>query len=209
MSVTASTAARYTNADPDVRLMLRVRDDDAGAFETLVRNYQSRVERLMRQIAPDASAAEDLTQDVFLRIFRSRKRYEPGAKFSTWLFTIAGNVARNAHRSASRRHEYAETDSPHLANGDASGLYGVTQLAVERSALMPARRMEADEQIARVQAAVERLPERQRVAMVLSRFEHLSYQEIADSMGLTTKAVKSLLSRARVSLRDALAGEQP
>ncbi|MEZ6092378.1 MAG: sigma-70 family RNA polymerase sigma factor, partial [Pirellulaceae bacterium] len=96
---------RYQQVDPDVRLMIRVREDDAGAFEELVHRYQNRLVQLLEQLAPRRDMAEDLAQDVFLRIYRARKSYEPGAKFSTWLYTSAGNVAKNALRSSHRRRE--------------------------------------------------------------------------------------------------------
>ena len=99
MSISESTAERYTLADPDVRLMLQVRDDDAQAFEELMLRYQNRVLSLLAHLVGRRDLAEDLTQEVFLRVYRARKRYVPGAKFSTWLFTIAGNVASNALRT--------------------------------------------------------------------------------------------------------------
>ena len=74
--------------------MLRVRDDDASAFAELMQRYEGRLVRLMHTIGPRHDLAEDLAQETFMRVFRARKTYEPGAKFSTWLFTIAGNVAR-------------------------------------------------------------------------------------------------------------------
>lgn len=202
MSVTPSTALRYQQSDPDVRLMLRVRDDDAGAFEELVRRYQVRLVRLFQHIGPSGEVAEDLTQEVFLRIYRARSRYVPGAKFSTWLFTIAGNVARNAARSHGRRREMVEADSP--LNPELSGPQQLAGVALDASSLMPTRLVEGEERAEIVRRAVEGLGERQRMALILSRFENLSYAEIADTMGLTTKAVKSLLSRARVNLKDAL-----
>ena len=203
MSVTPSTAMRYQQSDPDVRLMLRVRDDDAGAFEELVRRYQDRLVRLFHHIGPSAEVAEDLAQDVFLRIYRSRARYEAGAKFSTWLFTIAGNVARNAARSQGRRREITEVDARKSADDSQSNL--IAGIALDASSLMPARLVEGEERAELVRAAVQSLGERQRMALVLSRFENMSYIEIAEAMGLTTKAVKSLLSRARVNLKELLA----
>jgi len=194
---------RYQQSDPDVRLMLRVRDDDAGAFEELVRRYQARLVRLFHHIGPSAEVAEDLTQEVFLRIYRSRAKYEAGAKFSTWVFTIAGNVARNAARSHGRRREVSEADTKQVA-GD-SGPQMLAGIALEQSSLMPARVVEGEERARMVRAAVENLGERQRMALMLSRFENLSYVEIAEAMGLSSKAVKSLLSRARVNLKEALA----
>ncbi|EMI24342.1 RNA polymerase sigma factor [Rhodopirellula europaea] len=194
---------RYTQSDPDVRLMLRVKEDDAGAFEELVRRYQARLVRLMQHLAPRGGLAEDLAQETFLRVYRARQSYTPGAKFSTWLFTIAGNVARNSKRTASRRHETSEVDSQRGSDdSDDAPFLAVT--AVDSSGLMPTRQVEGDERAAIVRSAVASLNERQRMALILSRFENMSYVEIAETMGLSTKAVKSLLSRARVSLKEAL-----
>ncbi len=183
--------------------MLRVREDDAGAFEELVRRYQSRLVRLMQHIGPRPDLAEDLAQETFLRIYRARKRYEPGAKFSTWLFTIAGNVAKNAARANNRRQEVSEVDAPRHSEAP-SGAQLLAATALEASGLMPARIVEGSERADVVRAAVAALGERQRMALMLSRFENMNYVEIADTMGLTTKAVKSLLSRARVNLKEIL-----
>ncbi|WP_372719007.1 RNA polymerase sigma factor [Novipirellula sp.] len=194
---------RYQQSDPDVRLMLRVRDDDAGAFEELVRRYEARLVRLMHTLGPSHELAEDLTQEVFLRVYRARKRYEPGAKFSTWLFTIAGNVARNSARTMSRRREVSEVDAPR--NQDApSNAQLLASTALDASGLMPTRVSEGSERAQIVRQAVESLSERQRMALMLSRFESMSYAEIAETMDLTPKAVKSLLSRARVNLKEML-----
>lgn len=183
--------------------MMRVRNDDAAAFEELLRKYQPRLVRLMRTIGPKPDMAEDLAQETFMRVFRARHRYEAGAKFSTWLFTIAANVARNATRSLGRRQEVNEVDAPITADGSqAVGILAAT--ALEASGLMPNRLVEGTERGTIVRKAVETLGERQRTALMLSRFENLSYAEIAETMGLSTKAVKSLLSRARVNLREIL-----
>ncbi|WP_164101557.1 sigma-70 family RNA polymerase sigma factor [Candidatus Laterigemmans baculatus] len=192
----------YQQSDPDVRLMLRVRDDDAAAFEELVRRYQGRLVRLMEHLGPRRDLAEDLAQDTFLRVYRARKRYEPGAKFSTWLFTIAGNVARNAARAQGRRRELSEVDSPSSPSG--SQPTALEGLALEQSGLMPARQIEGAERAEIVRQAIQLLGERQRMALVLSKFEGMSYIEIAEAMELSTKAVKSLLSRARVNLKELL-----
>nr|WP_231617383.1 sigma-70 family RNA polymerase sigma factor [Novipirellula aureliae] len=203
MAVSDSTSVRYQQSDPDVRLMLRVKEDDAGAFEELVRRYEARLVRLMHALGPRHDLAEDLAQETFLRVYRSRKRYEPGAKFSTWLFTIAGNVARNAKRSVSRRREVSEVDAPRTENA-ASDAQMLASTALEASGLMPTRLVEGDERAEIVRVAVSSLSDRQRMALMLSRFENLSYAEIAETMDLTPKAVKSLLSRARVNLKEIL-----
>ncbi|MCC9640823.1 sigma-70 family RNA polymerase sigma factor [Rhodopirellula sp. JC740] len=183
--------------------MLRVKDDDAGAFEELVRRYQARLVRLMQHLAPKSDLAEDLAQETFMRVYRARHSYTPGAKFSTWLFTIAGNVARNSKRTVSRRHETSEVDAPRNPDESSDAPF-LSVSAVDNSGLMPTRQVEGDERAAIVRSAVASLNERQRMALILSRFENMSYVEIAETMDLTTKAVKSLLSRARVSLKDAL-----
>lgn len=183
--------------------MLRVREDDASAFTELMDRYQGRLVRLMHTIGPRHDLAEDLAQETFMRVFRARKSYEPGAKFSTWLFTIAGNVARNAARSLGRRHEVSEVDAPRGSDSPSSPQL-IAATALEASGMMPSRLVEGAERAEVVRAAVSALSERQRMALMLSRFENMSYVEIAETMGLTTKAVKSLLSRARVNLKDIL-----
>ena len=105
MAISDSTSQNYELRDPDVRLMLQVRDDNAAAFEELVVRYQGRLITVLEQLVHKRDVAEDLAQEVFLRVFRAGKSYQPGAKFSTWLFTIANNVASNALRSLSRRRE--------------------------------------------------------------------------------------------------------
>jgi RNA polymerase sigma-70 factor (ECF subfamily) len=202
LSVTESTAQRYTLQDPDVRLMLKVRDEDsAAAFEELMLRYQNRLLTILDHLVGDRSLAEDLTQDVFLRIYRARKSYEPGAKFSTWLFTIANNVARNAKRTLSRRREVG------VAAGQGSGSMAVNtleHLAKEASGLAPTRQLDKAEMADIVRMAMDTLNERQRLAVLLSKFEAMSYIEIAETMDLSVQAVKSLLSRARGALKEIL-----
>ncbi len=183
--------------------MLRVREDDASAFTELMDRYQARLVRLMHTIGPRHDMAEDLAQETFMRVFRARKNYEAGAKFSTWLFTIAGNVARNASRSLGRRHEVSEVDAVRGSDSPSSPQL-IAMTALEASGMMPSRLVEGAERAEVVRAAVSALSERQRMALMLSRFENMSYSEIAETMDLSTKAVKSLLSRARVNLKDIL-----
>ena len=97
------TSAQMALRDPDIRLMLRVRDDDAAAFAELVEHYQHRLVGIMHHLVGNADEAEDLAQEVFLRVYRTRKKYSPQAKFSTWLFTIANNLALNALRNRGRK----------------------------------------------------------------------------------------------------------
>ena len=203
MSVSESTARRYEATDPDVRLMLQVRDDDARAFEELVLRYQARLLTVMEHLVGSHDLAEDLSQEVFLRVYRARKRYVPGAKFSTWLFTIANNVAHNARRSASRRKEI----NLQGGSGAGSGMLParpLEQIITEASGLMPARQLDKSELSEIVLLAMESLNDRQRMAVLLSKFEDMSYADIAEAMEMSPQAIKSLLSRARGNLRTVL-----
>ncbi len=188
---------RYDLSDPDVQLMLQVRGGSASAFEQLVLRYQGRLLTVLEHLVGNRQLAEDLAQDVFLRVFRARERYLPEAKFSTWLFTIANNVASNALRSRSRR---KEVGVPAPSPSD-TAIFGLDQMAVAASGLMPTRILDRSEASEVVRAALESLGERQKMALLLSKFEGMSYQEIAQTMGLTVQATKSLLSRARVNLQ--------
>ena len=210
MTINGTTAMHYLAVDPDVRLMLEVRDDNAAAFEELVLRYQDRLINVLEHIVRNHQLAEDLAQEVFIRVFKARKTYEPGAKFSTWLFTIANNAACNALRNRSRRKEV----SVGATGNSASTAMSLSELAQAKSSFMPARRLDKLEMAEVVKMAMDTLSERQRMALVLCKFEGMSYLDIAESMGLTEKAVKSLLSRARVNLRAMLepyieAGERP
>jgi RNA polymerase sigma-70 factor (ECF subfamily) len=195
-----NTTTNYEQADPDVRLMLQVRDGNAAAFEELVRRYQGRLLTFLENLIGSKESAEDLAQEVFLRVFRARASYEPGARFTTWLFTIATNAASNARRSKGKR---MEVGVPQGNLGDTSPLT-LDQLAQAASGAMPTRVVDKLEAAGVVRLAMESLGERQRAALLLSQFEGMSYQDIADTMQITIPAVKSLLSRARVNLRDIL-----
>jgi len=190
----------YELHDPDVRLMLQVRAGDAAAFTELVERYRNRLLTVLEHLVGNHEQAEDLAQEVFLRVFKASHRYEPGAKFSTWLFTIANNVASNALRSRSRRREVGVPEG----NGSDSSPMQLDQLAKAASGFMPTRALDKAEQAQMVRQAVASLSERQRMALLLAKFEGMSYQDIAQTMDLSVQAIKSLLSRARVNLKEIL-----
>ena len=201
LSISESTAHRYTLQDPDVRLMLQVRDDDnAAAFEELMIRYQNRLVSLLAHQVGRRDMAEDLAQDVFLRVYRSRERYVPGAKFSTWLFTIANNVALNAMRTLARRKE-VNLAAPSAAE---TGANPIEVRALAASGLMPTRQFDKAELLQIIQRAIETLNDRQRMAVLLCKFEHMSYVEIGEIMEMSPQAIKSLLSRARSKLREVI-----
>ena len=180
--------------------MLQVRDGSAAAFEELMLHHQGRLVMILEHLVGSRDLAEDLAQDVFLRVYRSRQRYVPGAKFTTWLYTIANNVAANALRSRSRRREV------NLAASE-SGPMGAHPLEVmvqASSGQIPARQLDKAEARDVVRLALGALNDRQRLAVLLNKFEGMSYADIAETMELSPQAIKSLLSRARVNLRDVL-----
>lgn len=186
--------------DPDVQLMLRVREGDESAFTQLVLKYQDRLIGIFTNMFADSALAEDLTQEVFLRIYRVRLGYQPTAKFSTWMFQIASNLASNSRRAKGRKKEVQFSSS---MSGSQSVHVGEA-LVPDKSALMPTRQFDSEELRAFVVQALETLSERQRMAILLHKFEGLSYAEIGSIMETTPQAIKSMLSRAREHLRVAL-----
>jgi RNA polymerase sigma-70 factor (ECF subfamily) len=201
MQPVGQTSQTFAIRDPDVRLMLRVRGDDPAAFKELVEKYQHRLIGILAHLCGSADEAEDLAQEVFLRVYRARAEYHPQAKFSTWFFTIANNLALNALRRKKRKPiiqlEPAPNQSGHLQARPEEAL-------VKAVATEPDRRMRHQELAEVVQLALSQLNERQRLAVVLNKFEDMSYEEIGAILAISAKAVKSLLSRARTQLRDIL-----
>jgi RNA polymerase sigma-70 factor (ECF subfamily) len=186
--------------DPDVRLMLRAKQGDQTAFTQLVTNYQDRLVGVLAHMLQNKEAAEDLAQEVFLRIYRARHGYEPTAKFSTWLFRIANNLANNLRRDSGRRREIALSVNDSGPLGPRPG----ERMIAEKSGLMPTRQFDKSEMCSMVQAALATLNEKQRMAVLLHKFEEMSYTDIAAALDMTPAAVKSLLSRARDNLREKL-----
>jgi RNA polymerase sigma-70 factor, ECF subfamily len=196
---TGATSAVMAVRDPDVKLMLRVRADDAAAFPELVERFQHRLVAIMHHIVGTTEEAEDLAQECFLRVYRNRKKYTPKAKFSTWLFTIANNLALNSLRDRARK---PLVPMPAFDSG-AVNTRPQEALAADRAA-PPTHGLAQQELAAVVRQALDGLNDRQKMAVVLNKFEDMGYAEIAEVMGLSEKAVKSLLSRARSRLREVL-----
>ena len=178
--------------------MLAFQAGDQEAFRRLVKRSQSKVYAVIYRLVPNHAQVEDLTQEVFLRVFRTAARYRPMAKFSTWLYRIASNVALNALRSG-RKMKLSS-----LELGDADDESSWRRDVPDTRSAAPARGRGAQELGGGRHPAGAELPESQRIAITLNKFEHLSYQEIGKVLDCSTMAVKSLLSRARCNLRTAL-----
>jgi RNA polymerase sigma-70 factor (ECF subfamily) len=179
--------------DPDVRLMLRVQSGDDDAFRQLAERYSSRIFGFFRHHLGDRQEAEDLTQDVLLRLFRSRHSYRPRARFSTWVFHITRNVARNAVRFRQRH--------PSVRLPATAGYEHVLDNLLSRAANTPSTPLERAELANVVRAAIADLGERQRAALELHQFHEHTYAEVAARLDMTPKAAKSLLYRTRNLLR--------
>jgi RNA polymerase sigma-70 factor (ECF subfamily) len=191
------------SGDPDQELMRRFQEGDDAAFEVLVHKYQGMVLSLCRRyLGSRFAGVEDVAQQVFVRIYRGKRNYEPRAKVKTWIFQVGVNACLNEIRSLRARKNRGVVPFTAVFGPDGEG--GDTLLGDPRAAA-GGDGIEADEVAARVRAAVDRLPEQQRLAVVLSRFHQMGYAEVAEAMGTTVAAVKSLLSRAREHLRVDLA----
>ncbi|MGZ5023597.1 MAG: RNA polymerase sigma factor [Chthoniobacterales bacterium] len=182
-----------TDAD-DVRLMALVGAGEMTAFEQLVEKHQALVAGTVGRMLGSNSEVEDVAQQVFLRVWKSARRYQPRAKFTTWLLKITRNLVFNELR---RRKRHAAIPLQGETEGEEM------QLKDERESTPDASLLESELQGA-IESAIADLPETQRMAVVLRRYEELSYEQIADVLDQSVPAVKSLLFRARSELRQKL-----
>jgi len=172
--------------------MVRVQDGDSDSFSTLLnRNRNFVVQCLSRMVRNDA-VAQELAQDVFIRVYRARANYEPTARFSTWLYRISMNVALNYFRDEKRSRHNLSLDVPEGAR--------IRREAVDR-ALPVEGRLVREVVAAEIRAAIRELPPKQRAAMVMHKYEEMDYCEIAHSLGCTPAAVKAMMFRAYETLR--------
>ncbi len=185
--------------DPDVQLMLRFQEGDMAAFQQLFNRYSSSVVNFAFRFVHSRERAEELAQEVFLQVYRWQNRYEPKAKFSTWLFKIANNHCLNEVRKGEYRVSHESLDSQPNDEGD-----GRERELPDTNPRKGDDILAAKQAADKIQKILQRLPESQRSAVLLSRFEGLSYQEVAEVLGTTEKAVKSLVFRATQSLREGL-----
>jgi len=182
--------------EEDVRLMLAFREGDEAAFDALFGRWAGRLLRFLERMVGDRAVAEELVQETFLRVHRARKRYTPTARFSTWLFTIAENAARNELRRPFRRARHQSVDEER-----AGAPREIPSGEPATDAVAHARVLQT-----RVAAALEALPERQRAALWLCAVEGLAYAEAAQALVTSEKSVKALVHRARVALAKQVPG---
>jgi RNA polymerase sigma-70 factor (ECF subfamily) len=185
--------------DEGVRWMLAWKAGDEAAFDRLVERYSPQVYALLTRFLGPRDNREDLVQEVFLRLLRNRDRYEPSARFSTFLYRIVFNLAVNHTQRVIQREEGSLHNR---RSDDAGGL--LAELADERVSL-PSESLEQDDVVRAVRSAIASLPENQRMALILAKYEELPYAEIAGVLSSSEKAVKSLIHRARETLRERLA----
>jgi RNA polymerase sigma-70 factor (ECF subfamily) len=185
------------HADPsgDADVMLRVKAGDDSAFVYLVQKYRRAMVSFMYRMVRNPATAEDLAQEVFLRVYRSRENYEPSAKFTTWLYRIATNLAVNYARDS--RHERPENMVSIDEKDEESGL----SVDVPDTSLTAEQGILRRERMAAIRQKVQQLPERQRVAVVMHKYQQMDYRQIAQVLKLSESATKSLLFRAYETLR--------
>lgn len=175
--------------EPEIAWMARIREGDMEAFRLLVETHQARVIGTISKMLGSDVESEDLAQQVFIRVWKSAPRYQPTAKFTTWLFRITRNLVFNELR---RKRHFAD-QCEEIAE------------PIERADKEPDRVLLEGELQQAIQEAINHLPESQRMAIILRRYEEMPYEEIAKVMGTTVPAVKSILFRARAELRERLA----
>ena len=184
----------------DAEIMLRVKAGDRAAFDYLLQKYRRPMISFMYRMVHNAAAAEDLAQEIFLRVYRSRATYAASAKFTTWLYRIATNLAVNYARDT--RHERPEhsvsLDEPNAETG--------TTLDLAASAPNAEENLLRRERLAAIRNHVEALPERQRLAVTMHKYQGMDYRQIAEVLQLSESATKSLLFRAYETLREKLQG---
>src|SRR6202030_263873 len=190
-SMGASAALDY-----DAQLMLRVKDGDGASFTELLEKHRLPVVHFLYRMVQDQPVSEELAQEVFLRVYRSRETYEPAAKFTTWLFRIATHLALNNLRDVKKEkgHESLDEELPD----------GFTRQVEDRQPTVE-QRMVNQARLDEVRNAIRMLPPKQRAAVLMHKYEELEYAQIAGALGCSESAVKSLLFRAYESLRSRLA----
>ncbi|MDZ7639250.1 MAG: sigma-70 family RNA polymerase sigma factor [Bryobacterales bacterium] len=183
-------------AEADSQLMLRVKDGDEPSFALLLHRFRVPVYRFLYRMVHNQALAEELAQEVFLRVYRARASYEPSAKFSTWLYRICTHLALNHLRDTRKERDHARLDETPES--------GRPLQVASKGATIEQKLVERD-RVERIQRAVDELPEKQRVAVLMHKYQEMDYRQIAELLDTSESAVKSLLFRAYETLRGKLA----
>lgn len=183
--------------EADAAAMMRLREGDDLALNELMARWQQPLANYLARFCGNEATALDLAQETFVRVYEARARYDTRGKFATWLYTIAGNLARNAHRWQ-QRHPTVSLDAPTGENGDTLATH------LPDAAPAPDANAEASERATAVRDAIAELPEDQRTIVLLSEYEDRSHADIAAVLDCTPKAVETRLYRARHALREKL-----
>jgi len=192
-TITGATSA----LDLDAQLMLRVREGDDDSFRLLLEKHRSPVIRFVYRMVQDQAISEELAQEVFLRVYRSRGTYEPTARFTTWLFRIATHLALNWLRDVRNERGQQRLDD------EGAGELPVREVADRRPTVE--QRMVAQTRLQEVRDAIAMLPDKQRAAVLMHKYEEMEYAQISQVLECSESAVKSLLFRAYETLRARLA----
>ncbi len=195
-------AARIPNVDlTDEQLFQLYTNGDEEGFQLLMRRYEPRIQGFLRKRLNDEERVEDLTQDTFLRIHRARDSYDPGRKFSTWIHTIANNLLKNEFRNRSRRRETVFSE----LRPETTPAGGVSRpVEFQAGGADPEQETYRSELRVAIDIAIEQMDEHHRIPFVMREVEDLSYEEIAEAIGIPVGTVKSRLNRARNSFRSLL-----
>jgi len=194
--VTKDMGGLAATLDFDAELMLRVKEGDGASFTILLEKHRLPVIHFLYRMVQNQAVAEELAQEVFLRVYRSRGSYEPTAKFTTWLFRIATHLALNSLRDGKHRRleEHLDDDSSETP---------VRQVSDQRPTVE--QRMLHQSRMEEIRRAVATLPEKQRAAVLMHKYEEMEYSQIAKVLNCSESAIKSLLFRAYETLRARLA----
>jgi RNA polymerase sigma-70 factor (ECF subfamily) len=185
------------NEIPSEELMARIADGDEYAFETLVHRHQTSVLNLIYRFIGDRTKAQDLAQEVFLRVWQAAKTYKPEAKFTTWIYRITTNLCFNELKSARRKKWFSFNRSDEDSENTLEQTLADSSPSAEDLLLSKERNRQISD-------ALQSLPANQRMALVLKRYDGLSYQEIAQIIGCSVSAVDSLIVRAKRTLQEKL-----
>ncbi len=196
--------------ESDAELMLRVKAGDEASFDVLLEKYRTPVVRFIQRMVQNSAVAEELAQDVFLRVYRARAGYEPSARFTTWLFRIATHIALNALRDGRKERAVQSLDAGYSGVGDSKGVSSArgsrdaTPIDVGDPRATIEEYLVESSEVREIRGAVMALPGKQRAAVLMHKYHELDYTQIAEALGCSESAVKSLLFRAYETLRQRL-----